>query len=67
MKLLRDILGLGAVALLGFGYLGSQWFYFQGDPARWAFAMDQTSIRLLAAILLLGAIVASFRPVGDEA
>lgn len=62
MKLLRDVLGLGAIFLLGFGYLGSQWTYFNGDPARWAFAVDQSSIRLLAALLFVGAIVLSFFP-----
>lgn len=62
MKAVRDVLGLGAIFLLGFGYLGSQWFYFQGDPARWAFSVDQTPIRVLATILFVGAIVLAFIP-----
>jgi hypothetical protein len=62
MKLVRDLLGLMAVILLGAGYLGSQVFYYQGEPARWAHSMDASSVRILAAILLLGAVVLSFFP-----
>lgn len=65
MKLARDILGLGAIFLLGFGYLGSQWVYFTGDPARWAFAVDQTPVRILAGVLFVGAVVLSFFPVEE--
>lgn len=62
MKLVRDILGIVAILLLGVGYLGSQVLYYQQDPARWAHSMDAPSVRILAAILLLGAIVLSFIP-----
>jgi hypothetical protein len=66
MKLVRDVLGLAAIFLLGFGYLGSQWFYFNGDPARWAFSMDQTSIRILASVILVGAIALAFIPEKED-
>lgn len=69
MKLARDILGLLAIFLLGLGYLGSQWAYDPADPLRatqWAFAMDQPPIRILASILLLGAIVCAFVPVKED-
>ncbi len=69
MKLARDILGLLAIFLLGLGYLGSQWAYDTADPMRatqWAFAMDQQPIRVLATILLVGAIVCAFIPVKED-
>ena len=62
MKVVRDVLGLAAFFLLGFGYLGSQWAFFQGNPSQWAFALDQSSIRMLASVLLFGAIVLAFIP-----
>lgn len=69
MKLARDVFGILAIFLLVLGYLGSQWSYDPSNPVRaaqWAFSMDQQPIRLLASILLLGAIILAFIPEKEE-
>lgn len=65
MKLARDVFGVLAIFLLVLGYLGSQWSYDPAAPQRaasWAFSMDQPPIRILASVLLLGAIILAFIP-----
>ncbi|MEQ1934893.1 MAG: hypothetical protein ABL962_13620 [Fimbriimonadaceae bacterium] len=66
MKLARNILSGLAFVLLGLGYLGSHWFQSNGSPAAWAFAIDQPPIRMIAWILLVGAIVLSFSQGQEE-
>lgn len=56
LGLIRNLYIVLAAAFLGGGYGASQIAYFQGEAAAHARRMDQPSVHLLAAILLLGAI-----------
>jgi hypothetical protein len=62
MKALRNMIALVAVAFLGLGYFASQASVLGGNVSKFAHQMDQTGIRILAALLLAGAIVMAFVP-----
>lgn len=59
MELARNILSALALLLLGGGYVGSQLF---ASKPTWAMIMDQPQIRLLAWIIMLGAVVMFLLP-----
>lgn len=60
--LMRQLLALGALLLLGGGYVGSQVAAMNGRHAEFAYQMDQFPIRVLAAVLLVGALVLALVP-----
>ena len=67
MKALRNMIALVAVAFLGVGYLASQASVLGGNVSKYAFQMDQPGIRLLAALVLVGAILMAFVPEREDA
>ncbi len=66
MNSLRTLVASIALVLLGGGYLASQLAASNGNHAAFAFQMDQPSIRILAALVLVGAVVLSFAPDREE-
>lgn len=53
--LVRERLGLGRIAALGFGLVGALWVVFRGDPARLAsLALNQGDLIFLGGCLVLG-------------
>lgn len=57
MKILEWAILVASGALLAGGYALSQFSYFQGRAAQYAKSVDQPSIAMLSAVILLGAIV----------
>jgi hypothetical protein len=57
MNSFRPLLSALVVLLLGAGYLTSQYFWFQGDPGRWAQTIDRPVIAWLALAVLVGSCV----------
>lgn len=53
-------LSIAVLALLGAGYLGSQYAYFNGSAPQWAEKMDQPPIVWLSLLLLAGSIALAF-------
>ena len=54
------LVALVAFVLVGGGYLASQLAAVRGNHAAFAYQMDQTPVRLLACIVLVGALVLAF-------
>lgn len=58
IELLRSILILAALALMGGGYLASQYAATFGNPVSYSAAIDSPAISMLALLILAGGIVA---------
>lgn len=66
MRLLRESVVVGGVALLMMGYASSQWFALTGRASEWARLIDVPAVRGVAALLLGAAIVAGAWPIREE-
>lgn len=62
MKSARQIVGILLIVLLTLGYAASQWMTLQGRAAEWAAKVDVPPIRMLALVLLVGALALAFVP-----
>jgi hypothetical protein len=56
IELIRSILVLAALALMGGGYLASQYATLFGDPVAYHAAIDAPAVSRLSLLLLVGAI-----------
>lgn len=61
MSSLRTTLSVAVLVLLGAGYLGSQYAFFNGGAPQWAEKMDQPPIVWLSLLFLAGSIALAFR------
>jgi hypothetical protein len=66
MKTLRLGLSVATIVLLAGGYIASQLAVFGGRQVQYAQQIDQPSIRMLALLLFLAAVVLSFIPNEEE-
>ena len=62
MNSIRMAVGTAGALLLAGGYFASQAAYFFGDPAAYIRALDQSSVPIVALVLLLGAVVLCLLP-----
>ena len=66
MKSIRLMLSGVVALLLTVGYLANEAAWLQKDPAVYVFKVDQTPVRILAAVLLIGAIGLALVPDKEE-
>lgn len=66
MRLLRESIVVGGVALIMLGYAASQWFALTGRATEWARLIDVPAVRGVAALLLGAAIAAGAWTVREE-
>ncbi len=60
MKLLRNLVCLVAVLLMGGGFVASEFAALGGTAQDYAAKVDQPPIRLLALVVLVGAVALAF-------
>ncbi len=62
MSSLRFLLSVLVLLLLTIGYLGSQYFAFNGKASEWAKMVDTPAVVYLSLLLLLASIILCFVP-----
>jgi hypothetical protein len=60
MNSVRFILSAAVIAVLGAGYLASQYFWFNGEPAKWTATIDTPPVVWAALLVFLGSIALAF-------
>lgn len=66
MGLLRRLLGYIVLALLGLGYLASQYQALYGDAAAYSARVDIPQVKYLCLFLFLAALALAFVPDREE-
>jgi len=66
MKTVRMALSALTIGLLGLGFIASQLAGLSGNQMKYAEQVDAAPIRMLALVLLLGAVALAFVPEREE-